>query len=44
MKEAVEAAVREAAPDAHEIVIEESFQPPGFVPLSALGIGIAGAD
>ena len=36
MKEAVEAAIREAAPDAMEIVLEESPQAAGFVPLSAL--------
>jgi hypothetical protein len=44
MKEAVEAAIREAAPDAAEIVVEESFAPVGFVPLSALGMSVSGAD
>lgn len=44
MKEAVEAAIREAAPDAVEILIEESFQPASFIPLSALGMNTAGAD
>jgi len=44
LKDAVKAAIREAAPDAVEIVIEEALQPAVFVPLSALGIGISGAD
>jgi hypothetical protein len=44
LKEAVEAAIREAAPDAAEIVIEEGLPPAVFVPLSALGMGISGAD
>jgi hypothetical protein len=44
MKEAVEAAIREVAPDAIKIIVEESFQPAGFVPLAALGMGISGAD
>jgi len=44
VKEAIEAAIREAAADAVEIVIEESFQPNGFVPLAALGMSISGAD
>jgi hypothetical protein len=44
MKDAVEAAVREAAPDAMEIVIDENLPQAGFVPLSALGMSISGAD
>ena len=44
MKEAVEAAVREAAPDALEIVVEEGFAAEGFVPLAALGMSISGVD
>jgi hypothetical protein len=44
VKEAVDAAIRDAAPDALEIVIEESFQPNGFVPLAAIGMSVAGAD
>jgi hypothetical protein len=43
-KEAIEAAIRDAAPDAVEIVIEESFHPNGFVPLAAIGMSIAEAD
>jgi hypothetical protein len=38
LKESVEAAVREAVPDAAEIVIEESAPSGGFVPLSSLGM------
>jgi len=44
VKEAVEAALREAAPDAAEIVVTESFGTSGFVPISALGMSIAGGD
>jgi hypothetical protein len=44
MKEAVEVALREAAPDAVAVVFEESFGPVGFVPLTALGIGTGGAE
>jgi hypothetical protein len=44
MKEAIEAALREAAPDAVEVIVEETFQPAGFVPLSALGMMTLGAD
>jgi hypothetical protein len=43
LKEAIEAAIREAAPDAIEIILEESVQPVGFVPLAALGMSISGA-
>jgi hypothetical protein len=44
MKDAVQAAIREAAPDAAEIVFEESFSAGGFVPLSAVGLSVPGAD
>jgi hypothetical protein len=44
VREAVEAAIREASPDSAEVIIEESFQPAGFVPLSALGMNATGAD
>jgi hypothetical protein len=44
LRAVVESAVREAAPDAVRIIIEESFQPAGFVPLAALGAGVSGAD
>jgi NifU-like domain len=37
LKETVEAALREAAPDATDFVIEEAAYPTGFVPLTALG-------
>jgi hypothetical protein len=40
LKEAVEAAVRDAVPDAEEIVIEESSSDGGFVPLAALGTAL----
>jgi hypothetical protein len=40
LKDSVEAAVREAAPDAVEIVIEESLPSNGFVPLTSLGPAI----
>jgi hypothetical protein len=36
VRESVEAAIREAVPDAAEIVISESMAPSGFVPLAAL--------
>jgi hypothetical protein len=38
MKESVEAAIKEAAPDAGEIVIEEIAPSTGFVPLTSLGV------
>jgi Fe-S cluster biogenesis protein NfuA len=41
LKESVEAAVREAAPDAAEIVIEESAPVNDFVPLTSLGIAVS---
>jgi hypothetical protein len=37
MRDAVESAIRDAAPDATEIVIEESGHVNGFVPLTAIG-------
>jgi hypothetical protein len=36
MKDAVEAAIREVAPDVVELIVEESFAPAGFVPLAML--------
>jgi hypothetical protein len=44
VKDAVEAAIRDAAPDAVEIVIEESFQPNGFVPLAAIATSMGRGD
>ena len=44
MRDAVEAAIREAAPDALEIVIDEGIPIIGFVPLSAVGMAISGGD
>jgi len=44
LKEAVESAIREAAPDAVEIVLTESLGQSDFVPVSALGFSIAGGD
>lgn len=43
VKEAIAAAIREAAPDAIEIILEESVLSAGFVPLAALGMSISGA-
>jgi Fe-S cluster biogenesis protein NfuA len=40
LKESVEAAVREAVPDAAEILIEDSAPSNGFVPLTSLGMAI----
>lgn len=40
LKERVEAVIREAAPDAGEIVIEEGISSNGFVPLAALGMAV----
>ena len=37
IKESVETAIREAAPDAAEVAIEEMARPGSFVPLAALG-------
>ena len=37
LKEAVEASVREAVPDAKEIIVEESAPVNGFVPLTSIG-------
>lgn len=42
LKESVEAAVREAAPDALEILIEESLPSSGFVSLESLGFALRG--
>jgi len=42
LKESVEAAVREAVPDATEIVIEEGLAQNGFVPLASLGMAFPG--
>jgi hypothetical protein len=41
MQDAVETAIREAAPDAVEIVIDEALPQAGFVPLSALSVSIS---
>ncbi len=38
LRESVEAAVREAAPDAAEIIIEDSAPSNDFVPLSSIGL------
>ena len=43
LKESVEVAIREAAPDATEIVVEESAPSNGFVPLAALGMVAPGS-
>jgi hypothetical protein len=40
LKEAVETVLREAVPDAAEVVIEESLPSNGFVPLSSLGMAV----
>ena len=40
LKESVEAALREAVPDASEIVIEETAPSNGFVSLSSLGVSV----
>ena len=40
LKESVEAAVREAVPDAADILIEDSAPSNGFVPLTSLGMAI----
>jgi hypothetical protein len=40
VKESVETAVREAVPDAVDILIEESFSPSGFVPLASIGVAV----
>jgi len=40
LKESVEAVIREAAPDAGEIVIEEGISSNGFVLLAALGMAV----
>lgn len=40
LKESVEAALREAVPDAAEIIIEVSAPATGFVPLSSLGMAL----
>jgi hypothetical protein len=40
MRDAVAAAIREAAPDATEILIEESAPSGGFVPLASLGSAV----
>jgi hypothetical protein len=40
-KASLETALREAAPDATDILIEEVALPPGFVPLEALSIPLA---
>jgi hypothetical protein len=41
-RQSVEQTIREAAPDATEVVIEERAQPNGFVPLAALGMAVTG--
>jgi hypothetical protein len=41
-RQSVEEAIRETAPDAMEVVIEERAQPNGFVPLAALGMAVTG--
>jgi len=41
LKDSVAAAVREAVPDAAEIVIEDSVPSNGFVPLTSLGMAIS---
>ena len=40
LKDSVEAAVREAVPDATEIIVEESGPVQGFVPLTSLGAAV----
>ena len=42
LKDSVEAALREAAPDAAEIVIEQSVSLDNFVPLSSLRLAVPG--
>ena len=42
LKETVEAAVRDAVPDAAHVIIEESIAASGFVPLAALGMPLSG--
>jgi hypothetical protein len=41
LKESVEAGVRDAVPDAVEIVIEETVPSNGFVPLTSIGMPVA---
>lgn len=40
LKDSVEAAIREAVPDACEVVVEESSPLHGFVPLTSLGVAV----
>ena len=40
LKDSVEAALREAVPDAAEIIIEQSVSLDNFVPLSSLGVAV----
>jgi hypothetical protein len=40
LKESVEAAVREAVPDADAVIVEDSLPQNTFVPLSALGMAV----
>jgi len=43
LRESIEALIREAAPDAATVVIEDALPSSGFVPLASLGIAVPAA-